>query len=183
MGKSTCAELLRAREVPGIDTDVIARQVVEPGQPALAEVISAFGRDLLDADGRLRRDTLAQRVFADAEARRRLESLLHPRIRTAWLAQVAQWREEGHPVVAVVIPLLFETNATAEFSSTVCVACSEATQQERLRQRGWTPEEIGRRRNAQWPIEKKMTLSTYVIWTEGGISVHARQLDRILERI
>src|SRR5881628_2260077 len=76
MGKSTAADLLRKRGLPVVDSDIIARQVVEPGQPALAEIQQAFGKEIVAAEGRLRRDALAQRVFADTEARRKLEEIL-----------------------------------------------------------------------------------------------------------
>ena len=180
MGKSASAALFRARGIPVVDTDDLARQVVEPGQPALAEVVAAFGPQITGLDGRLRRDELARRVFADSAARQRLEQILHPRIRTLWRAQMETWRAEGRPLAVVVIPLLFETKAEAELDLTICVACSDATQQERLRARGWTPEQIEQRLKAQWPTEQKMARADYLIWTEAGLDVHAAQIDRIL---
>src|SRR5437899_8502578 len=84
MGKSTAADLLRKRGLPVVDSDVIARQAVEPGQPALAEIRQLFGAEMVGDDGRLRREELARRVFADAESRRKLEAILHPRIRAVW---------------------------------------------------------------------------------------------------
>jgi dephospho-CoA kinase len=180
MGKSACAELLHARAIPVVDTDELARQVVEPGQPALAEIRRIFGGDLLDSAGHLRRDELARRVFAEPPARRQLEQILHPRIRERWHAQMELWRGEGRPLAVVVIPLLFETGAEAELDATVCIACSAATQRGRLLARGWSPEQIRQRLEAQWPTEKKMERSNYVIWTEAGLELHAAQLDRIL---
>ena len=183
MGKSASAQLLRARGVPVVDTDELARRVVEPGQPALAEVREAFGPEILGPDGQLRRDELAQRVFADPAARRRLEEILHPRIRALWRAQTETWRAEGLPVSVVVIPLLFETKAEAELDATICVACSAATQQERLRTRGWSIEQIQQRLQAQWPAETKIQRADYLVWTEAGLDVHAVQIDRILRRL
>lgn len=183
MGKSVCADLLRARGAEVIDTDDLARQVVEPGQPALAEVCAIFGADLIAADGRLRRDKLAQRVFVNSAARKQLEEILHPRIRQLWQNKVATWREQGRPLAVVAIPLLFETNAQSEFDATLCVACSLATQFDRLRTRGWTPEQAEQRIRAQLDIEKKMGFSDYVIWSEGALALHASQLDCILARL
>ncbi len=180
MGKSTCAQLLRDRGLPVVDTDDLARQVVEPGQPALAEVREAFGADIVGPDGRLRRGELARRVFADAAARARLESILHPPIRALWRAQVETWRAEGRPLAVVVIPLLFETGAEAELNMTICVACSAATQRARLLGRGWSPEQIEQRVRAQWPIEQKIARADYLVWTEAGLDVHAAQVERIL---
>jgi len=180
MGKSTSAQLLRARGVPVVDTDELARQVVQPGQSALAQVLAAFGPQIAGPDGQLRRDELARRVFADPAARRRLEAILHPPIRALWRAQIETWRAEGRPLAVVVIPLLFETKAEAELDVTICVACSAATQQQRLRARGWTPEQIEQRLDAQWPVETKTARADYLVWTEADLDVHAAQLERIL---
>jgi dephospho-CoA kinase len=180
MGKSTAAELLRKRGFPVVDSDVIARQVVEPGQPALAEVQQLFGEEIVGADGRLRRDELARRVFTDPEARRKLEGILHPQIRAVWQAQMRSWRATGHPAAVAVIPLLFETDASRHFDATICVACSANTQRQRLRARGWTDEQIDQRLAAQMPVEQKMTLADYVVWTEGGVEAHEAQLQRIV---
>jgi len=180
MGKSTSAQLFRARGVPVVDTDDLARQVVEPGQPALAEVLTAFGSQFSGPDGQLRRQELARRVFADPAALRQLEDILHPRIRALWHAQVETWRMEGRPLAVVVIPLLFETRAEAELDTTICTACSAATQQQRLRARGWSPEQIEQRLQAQWPVETKMARADYVVWTEADVDLHAAQIERIL---
>jgi dephospho-CoA kinase len=183
MGKSTSAQLLRDRGVRVVDTDDLARQVVEPGQPALVEVLAAFGPEMVGLDGRLRRKELAQRVFADLAARRQLEAILHPRIRTLWRAQVETWRAEGHPLALVVIPLLFETKADAELDATICVACSVATQKQRLLARSWSREQIEQRNRAQWPIAQKIARADYVVWTEAGLDVHAAQIERILRHL
>ena len=180
MGKSACAALLSARAIPIIDTDELARDVVELGQAALAEIERTFGRGVLDESGRLRRDELARVVFADSNARVRLEQILHPRIRERWRAQVERWRSEDHPLAVVVIPLLFETGAEKELDRTLCVACSAATQRTRLLARGWPNEQIQQRNAAQWPVERKLALADFVIWTEGDLALHAAQLDRVL---
>ena len=139
MGKSTAADLLCRRGFPVVDSDVIAREIVEPGQPALAEIRQLFGRELLGDDGRLRRDELARRVFADASARRKLEEILHPRIRAVWRSQLQSWRAEGRPAAIALIPLLFETDAARHCDATICAACSAKTQRQRLRKRGPLP--------------------------------------------
>jgi dephospho-CoA kinase len=180
MGKSTADKLLRERGVPVVDTDILARQIVEPGQPALAEIQRAFGPEIIGPDNRLRRDELARRVFSDSDARKKLETILHPRIRQFWQEQVASWRAEGQTRGVVVIPLLFETEAQANFDAVICIACSRATQYQRLQTRGWNREQIDQRIQAQWPVEKKMESANFVIWTEGSVEVHAEQLRRII---
>lgn len=182
MGKSVAARWLGERGISVVDTDVLARQVVEPGQPAIEEIRAAFGNDVLSTDGHLRRDEMARRVFSSSADRQRLEHILHPRIRELWLAQVAGWRAEGRPCGAVVIPLLFETAAEKNFDSVVCVACSAATQLQRLNERGWTHEQISGRLAAQWPVQQKMARANHVVWTEGGMDIHFAQLDRIFFR-
>ncbi len=117
MGKSTASKLLCERQVRLVDTDLLARQLVEPGQAALKEIQQVFGNDIVGTDGRLRRDELARRVFADSNERIKLEEILHPLIRKLWLAQIAEWRAAGTSLTAVVIPLLFETGAEAHFDS------------------------------------------------------------------
>lgn len=179
MGKSTAGDLLQRRGIAVIDTDVVAREVVEPGQPALAEICENFGSQVIRADGQLDREELARVVFADPKARARLESILHPRIRAAWKVREKQWRDEGQPVGVVVIPLLFETDAAGLFDATVCLACSTLSQMQRLGARGWSPEQIRQRLAAQLGIEEKMRRSSYVVWTDTTLEAHAAQLERI----
>ena len=180
MGKSACAQLLQWRGAAVVDTDELARKVVEPGQPALAEVREVFGNDIVGPDGQLKRESLAQIVFGDATARRKLENILHPRIRELWRAQLEAWRNEGKRLAVVVIPLLFETKAELEFDGVICVACSAATQRQRLLARGWPEEQIAQRIAAQMPVEEKMLRANYVVWTEAGMDVHAQQVYRIV---
>ena len=180
MGKSVAESFLRERGVPVVDTDALARQLAEPGQPALDEIRQAFGAEVLAQDGHLRRDELARRVFKDEGARRKLEGILHPRIRMLWQQQIELWANENRPVAVVVIPLLFETGAESEFDETICIACTGGTQQERLLGRGWSEAEIEQRIRAQLPIEKKMEKADYVIWNEGPLDVLAGQLGVIL---
>ena len=180
MGKSACARLLRERDVPVVDTDDLAREVVEPGEPALNEIRQLFGSEMIDGAGRLRRDLLAQRVFANPQARQQLEAILHPRIRGLWRAQVDAWRTQGRSLAVVAIPLLFETGAEFELDLVICLACSSATQLSRLGSRGWPAEQIQQRIRAQWPIEDKMAKANFVIWTESSLEIHAAQLERIL---
>jgi len=183
MGKSTVGDLLRQRGVPVVDTDALAREVVEPGQPAWEEIRRVFGDAVLDAQGRLRREEVARRVFASEPLRRQLEAITHPRIRARWHAQLAQWRAQGQRLAVVVIPLLFEVQAETEVDAVLCVACSAATQRERLRARGWTDQQIEERLRAQWPVERKLARARFVVWTEGGLEVTAAQVDRILSSL
>jgi dephospho-CoA kinase len=183
MGKSTAAEILRARGVPVVDTDELARQLVQPGETALAEIQADFGQNITAPDGCLRRDELARIIFADPAAREKLEAILHPRIRSAWLAQVETWRGENRPLAVVVIPLLFETTAETFFEKVICVACSAASRHQRLRSRGWDEEQIRQRLAAQWTVETKIARANFVVWTEGSLDVHRQQWGQILKKL
>ncbi|MEK7780398.1 MAG: dephospho-CoA kinase [Verrucomicrobiota bacterium] len=180
MGKSTAAQFLQARGIAVVDTDELARQVVELGQPALAEILQTFGSHLADSTGHLRREALAAIVFNDSSARATLEAITHPRITELWRQQLQAWRNEGRATAVVVIPLLFETKVDAEFDAVICLACSAPTQQQRLRARGWSVEQIQQRCAAQLPVADKMLRSDFVVWTEGDVTVSAQQLTRII---
>ena len=183
MGKSTAAQFLRERGAQIMDTDELARQLVQPGRPALMEIQAVFGKSIVAPDGRLRRDELAQIVFTDPDARKKLEAILHPRIRKRWLAQIETWRGENRALAVVVIPLLFETQAESGFDKIICVACSAAAQQERVRARGWTPEQIQQRLDAQWPVDQKIARADFVVWTDGPLAVHAQQIEQVLQKL
>lgn len=182
MGKSTAAELLAKHGAKISDSDVIARELAEPGQPALQAIAEAFGNEVLRADGSLDRGRVAELVFGDDAARRTLEDILHPRIRATWLGNLDRWAREGVALGVAVIPLLYETGSEAAFDRIVCVACSPATQRERLRQRDWSDEEIDRRIAAQISAEEKMKRADHVVWTDGPVSAHADQWDDLLAR-
>jgi dephospho-CoA kinase len=180
MGKSTAGQLLRQRGVEVADTDDIARQLAEPGQPALREIVQRFGPAVLSPDGRLNRAALGRIVFADTAARVDLEAILHPRIRVAWQAQAQGWRDAGRPCGAVIIPLLFETGAERLFDAIICVACTRASQLQRLGLRGWTGGQIRRRLEAQWPVEEKIARSDFVAWTDTTLDALDAQLERVV---
>lgn len=183
MGKSTAAGFFLQAGARVVDTDEIARELVKPGQPALTDISRQFGNSIISSNGFLNRAALAHIVFNDESALRKLEAILHPRIRQAWQSQVSQWSRENCPVAVVVIPLLYETRAEGQFDRITCVACSPASQQSRLRQRGWPEGQVQRRIAAQMPIEQKMTRAHHVIWSEGTPEVHGRQVAEILKRI
>jgi dephospho-CoA kinase len=182
MGKTTAGELLRKLGVEVIDTDGIARRLVEPSQPALAEIRNRFGEDMLLPDGHLDRGKLARHVFAHPAARAELEAILHPRIHEVWRNETLAWRAAGRAFGAVIIPLLFETKAESFFDATICVACSPAAQAKRLAERGWEAAQCQQRLDAQWPTERKIHHSDFVVWTNTTLEIHAAQLRRLLSQ-
>ena len=180
MGKSTAAELLAKRGAKVSDSDVLARELVDPGQSALAEIVEAFGGGVLREDGSLDRAKVGELVFGDSAAREKLEGILHPRIREAWQARLDGWAAAGERLAVAVIPLLFETQAETSFDRIVCVACSPELQRERLRERGWSDDQISSRLEAQMAVDEKMKRSDHVVWTDGTIEAHAAQWDALL---
>ena len=134
-GKSAIEKAFLARGVFVADADLIAREIVEPGQPALAEVVARFGPEVLDADGRLDRAALRVRIFHDDDARRALEAILHPRIRVQLLDQC---RAAPGPYAVAMIPLLAEGGGRTHYpwlDRILVVDVPQATQKSRLMQR------------------------------------------------
>ena len=179
MGKSTAAKILEKKGVPVLDSDELARQVVEPGQPALTEIVDQFGDGVVDPEGRLDRAKMAQQVFGDDTMREQLEAIIHPRVRKRWQRKISEWREQQLRAGVVVIPLLFEVEAQDQFDGVLCVACSPSTQRERLRQREWDDEQITARIASQMDIAVKMKLADHVLWSEGDVDVLGDQINRI----
>ena len=178
MGKSTTAKLLGKAGLSVVDSDELAREVVRPGQPALEEIREAFGDEFIQDDGRLDRAKMAGHVFSNDPAREQIENIIHPQIRERWQVCVSEWRSTDSSGV-VVIPLLYEVNAEANFDTVLCVACTEGTQRQRLRERGLSEEQIKQRNAAQLPITDKMERADLVLWNEGGLEGLRAQLAQL----
>lgn len=163
-GKSTFAAALRALGAPVIDADRLAREVVAPGQPALAEIVRAFGPDVLEPGGGLDRRRLGAIVFADPEARRRLEAITHPAIRAAMRAEAARLASAGHAVAFYDVPLLYEVGLERDVDAVVVVYAPRAVQLARLQRRdGLAPAEAEARLAAQLPIDEKAARADVVV--------------------
>lgn len=164
-GKSTVANLFAARGVPVIDTDVIARDVVEPGTPVLAAVVEAFGDTVLGADGRLDRRRMRDRIFSDSDARRRLEGILHPAIR----AEMARRSiAAGGPYQILVIPLLAEGGRRDHVDRVLLVDVPEELQVERLMLRdGVSREQASASLKAQAARSARLAIADDVIVNTG----------------
>jgi dephospho-CoA kinase len=177
-GKSTVARLLALHGATVVDADVLAREVVEPGQPALEEIAAEFGSQVIDASGRLDRATVASVVFADPDRRRRLEAITHPRIQELMGRLLASALESGAPLVVADVPLLFENGRAAMFDGVMVAWCDAATELERLMARdGLRREDAERRLAAQMPVDEKRRLATWVIDNSGSEEATANQVD------
>jgi dephospho-CoA kinase len=165
-GKSTVSALLRDLGAVVIDADQLARDVVAPGTSGLAEVVEAFGEEVLADDGSLDRAAVAKLVFADEAARRRLEGIIHPRVFEEFVRLEAEAPEGA--LVVHDIPLLAESGRTDDFAAVLVVDTPHRTQVERMvRDRGWTEEEAESRIAAQADPEKRLAIATHVIENDG----------------
>ena len=166
-GKTTVAHLFADLGVPVIDTDVIAHEVVEPGQPALAKVIEAFGRDVLDTDGRLDRRRMRERIFADPDARLRLEAILHPAIRAEMQRQS---RAAGGGYQVLVIPLFTEGKRRDQVDRVLLVDVPEELQVERLMRRdGVSREQAEASLKAQATRAERLAMADDIVRNTGRL--------------
>ena len=178
-GKSTVAAMLAARGATVIDADAAAREVVGPGQPALAEITTRFGADLIAADGSLDRTMLAAIVFDDVTARRDLERITHPRVRDLMQRRIAAALSADAPLVVADVPLLFETNSERLYEGVMLVHASPETQLARLMERDGLDEHGARARlAAQMPIDEKRARATWVIDNSGSLAHTEEQVAR-----
>ena len=173
-GKSAVAAMLASRGA----ADRLAREVVEPGRPALAEIAAEFGPEVIAADGSLDRPALAAVVFADARRRRRLEAITHPRISALMGERIAAAIAAGPALVVVDIPLLFENGRAGMVEGVLVVYADVATQLRRLVERDGMSEADARGRiAAQMPVEDKRRLATWVIDNGGDVDATRAQVD------
>lgn len=181
-GKSTVAALLRELGAVVVDSDVLAREVVEPGTPGLAAVVEAFGPAVLTADGTLDRPALGAVVFGDEAARRRLEAILHPLIR-ARAAELEAAAPEG-TVVVHDIPLLVETGQADRFDAVLVVDVPVETQVERMvRDRGMSREDALARVAAQADREQRLAAATHVVDNTGTREDLRDRVTEVLEKL
>ena len=165
-----------------IDADQLAREVVEPGQPALQEIAATFGWEVLLPDGRLNRGKLAGIIFADAAARAKLNAITHPRIRERMDAEV-EARRSGPGVLIVDIPLLYENGRASTVEKVIVVWVDAETQLRRLNERdGLTVEAARQRMAAQMPLDAKRALADHVIDNSGSRENTRDQVEAIYRR-
>src|SRR6185437_15260044 len=179
-GKSTAVKFFAALGVPIIDTDQVAREVVEPGQPPLERLVERFGRTILTLDGHLDRPKLREIVFSDPKARADLEALTHPAIGTAVVAWSAA---AGGPYQILIIPLLVEKNLVSQVDRVLVVDCDEELQIRRLQARdGSTVEQARAILNAQTSRNARLKAAHDVIQNDGDLSAVRDQVSALHAR-
>jgi dephospho-CoA kinase len=178
-GKSMVAQMFARLGAVVIDADQVAREVVEPGQPALEQIAAAFGPDVLLPDGHLDRPKLAEIIFANAAERAKLDAITHPRIRTR-MDELIKARRSGPGVLIVDIPLLYESERRTSVEKVIVVWVDPQTQLRRIRQRDGLSAEAARQRiAAQMPLEAKRARADHVIDNSGTKEDTRRQVEGI----
>jgi len=185
-GKSSVSALLKASNVPVVDADVIARQVVEPGTTGLAKIEATFGKQILLPDGTLDRKKLGSIIFTDESQRKKLNAIVHPAVRWAMLWQVLGYWIRGYSYCVMDVPLLIEGGLWRLVGSVVVVYCSEDLQLQRLMNRDSSSREDALARlGSQLPISDKVDCADIVVDNSGSkveLGDHVKGLIKRLER-
>ena len=176
-GKSTVASMLAAKGAVIIDADQISREIVEPGQPALDEIVAVFGPSVLREDGTLNRGELARLAFADKDLTKRLNAIMHPRISAESAARISA--APAGSIVVYDMPLLVETKQDSAVDHVIVVDVPVETQRERAIGRGLEAEDVDRRIEAQATREQRLAVANTVIDNSGSIEKTQAQVDSL----
>jgi len=183
-GKSTVATILKQLGAAVINADDLSREVVQPEQPAWKEIVETFGADILQSDKALDRKKLRTMVFDNPEARKKLEAIVHPRVRALAEERIRELAAAGHAIVVYEVPLLFEGGLHHWLRPVILVACDVNTQKRRLRDRDHlTDKEAQQHIAAQMSLEEKRKLADYVIENTGTVNDLEREVKSVLEEI
>jgi len=181
-GKSTVAQLFEERGVPIVDADAIARDVVKPGEPALAELVEHFGDSILGADGELNRGKLAEVAFADAESHEALNAIMHPAISAETAKRIDALRGD-HSVIVHDVPLLVEAGLAGNYDLTVLVDTPAQIRLQRLTElRGMDSEDAKKRIAAQATDEQRRAVCDVALDNSGDIEHLRAQFEQMWER-
>ena len=183
-GKSAVAEMLAARGARIIDADVLARQAVMKGSPALESIVGKWGSEVLDSEGNLDRAALRHKVFEDQSELDALNEIVHPEVNRLRAAEVAAARARGDRVVVCVIPLLFERHLADDFDTIILVDAPRSVRLDRIvRDRKIDEAEAMKMIASQMPADLKRARADYVIENAGTRKELAAEVDRVLEAI
>ena len=183
-GKSTVAAILRRLGAAIINADELSRDVVQPEQDAWKEIIKTFGPDILQEDKTLDRRKLRKIVFDNPEARKKLEAIIHPRVRALAESRISELAAAGSSVIVYEVPLLFEAQIHLWLRPVILVACDLETQKKRLLERDHlTALEAQQHLDAQMSLEKKRKLADYVIENDGTREELEQQVRAVLQKI
>jgi dephospho-CoA kinase len=183
-GKSTVATMLRELGAKIINADDLGRAIVQPGKEAWKEIVAAFGTEVLRPDRAIDREKLRTTIFQDATARKRLDSITHPRIRALAQARAQELAAKGAAIVIYEAPLLFENEAHLWLRPVILVACDDFLQRRRLKARDRLNDaEIEQHIKAQMPLSEKRALADFVIENNGDLDDLKKQVKDVWEKI
>lgn len=183
-GKSTVARILQEHGFPIVDADLIAREIVEPGQPALSELAKEFGEDILNADGSLDRGLLASRAFTTKDTTQRLNDITHPRINQRTQELFDEARENGAEAVIYDMPLLIDKGLHKDMDATIVVHAAEHVRLERLTtKRGLDVDDVRRRINAQIDDETRKQYADILLDNNGTEEDLTQQIAQAVDKI
>ena len=177
-GKSTVARMLAERGAVVLDADDFARRAVDPGTPGHRAVVEAFGPSVLNEEGAVDRAGMADLVFRDAEARRRLEAIVHPEVARMFADAVRAHRDSDR-VVVYAVPLLVENGLQAMFDVVVVVSAPAETRTARLEARGMDPRDARARMAAQLPDSEREGAADVVVENDGSLEDLERRVDQL----
>jgi dephospho-CoA kinase len=180
-GKTVVSQVLREEGAYIIDADQIAKELVQPHQPAWNELVKVFGEEILQEDGTIHRKKLADKVFADLKQRELLNQILHPRIREEMDRRTKEiGQKDPEAIVVIDAPLLVERGEHHEIDKLIVVTSTQTQQIKRLKDRdGISPEEALRMLSSQMPLEKKVELADFVIQNEGSLEETKKRAKEI----
>lgn len=182
-GKSTIANKFKKLNIPVIDADIIAREVVEPNKEAYNEIVKTFGREILQVDETIDRKRLGEIVFSDDKKRKQLNDIIHPAIRKEMIKQRDEYVAVNERCVVLDIPLLYESKLAHFVEKVIVVSTSRENQLKRILQRDHiTEEEALQRINAQIDVAQKAKWADAVIDNNGTIAESEQQLMEILTK-
>ena len=180
-GKSAVAKALRARGLPVVNADELAREAVAPGSPALQQIAARFGADMLTAQGELDRARLGERVFSDRDERAALDAIVHPEVRRLAGEHFARLEQQGAKLACYEVPLLYEVGLERVYQPVVVVTAPLAVRKARLAVRdGFSEAQIEARIAAQMPLEEKARRADYVIDNGGSLAELDAQTETVL---
>jgi dephospho-CoA kinase len=182
-GKSTVAAMLRELGFPVLDADRLAHQLIEPGTAAHEEVVREFGREILDAKGRVNRSKLGALVFADRGKLEKLNAIVHPRVAEATRLQFDAWEREGKSVAFVEAALIVEAGMHKSLDGLLVAWCTPEQQAARLRERGLSEAEARSRIALQMPQDEKLRHATEKIDCSGTLEETRRQVEALAARL
>ncbi len=183
-GKSTVAKLLQEQGFPVLSADILAREVVAPGSAALQEIVKYFGAELLQSDGSLDRKALREIIFDNAEKRKNLESITHPKIQALMLVKAQELFQKGNSLLFYEAPLLFEANSETRLSAVACVWAHDSVRVKRIMERDQCSNaEAEKILQSQMPQYEKKIRSDFLIENSDGLQELREKISPFLESV